>query len=456
MNKRLQYICSMLLPVLLLGVTAQAQVFDHDYQPIQIKGRIPLAFLARAQGTTAIALPSSGKNTNSLYGITSSIFLKQKFLEANIYYNDTVSAYVNKVMTTLLHNNHTLRSRISPFVTRSTIPNANTWQDGTILINIGLISRLENESQLAFVLAHELTHYLEEHSYEIFELASSEKELLDDPLQIVSRSDNNELIADKNALQLMRNAGYDSREGIKALELIEYDPTHRLDIIAALSTPEIRLNERELCDFRKIEQEYKLHNNFVFSNGKRPIDINARMRNLRALYIPSDSIGSKFCAPKKEFENIREIANMEMIENSYQRSDYIRGAHSALMKLQQDPKNRYAAVRAAQSLYGIVSYSKYGNLKNILFDKGLLKETDLAKFYCFINTQQNNYLQQFVYRSVEKLYDQQQSDPEMIIVMAQTTELYLGVDIAQKFYLKYIDLYPHGNNISLAQLKTNR
>jgi hypothetical protein len=143
-----------------------------------------------------------------------------------------------------------------------------------------------------------------------------------------------------------------------------------------------------------------------------------------------------------------------MIENSYLRSDYIRGAHTALTALQEDPDNVYAAIRSAQSLYGIVSYAKYGNLSNILFDKGLLREIDLARFYCFINTQQGNYLQQFIYRCIEKLYNKQPNDAEMVITMAQATELYLGIDIAQKFYLKYIDLFPKGNSISLAQLKT--
>jgi beta-barrel assembly-enhancing protease len=443
--------------VLLLPVIVQAQVFSaHDYQPIQSKGRVPLDFLARAQGNTVIDLPVSDKTNKNTYGVRSSILLKQKFLEANIYYNDTLSAFVKKVLTTLLHSNHALRSRIYPFITHSTTPNASTWQDGTILINIGLLSRLENESQLAFVLAHELTHYLEEHGYEIFELANSEKELLDDPMQIVTRSDMHELGADKNALQLLRNAGYDSREGIRALELVENDPAHRLDIIAMLSTPEIRLDEKELCNYIKIEQEYKQHNNYVFSNGKRPIDINARMRSLRNAYVPSDSVGSKFCASRGEFDTIRRIANFEMIENSYLRSDYIRSAHTALIKLQEDPDNKYATIRSAQSLYGIASYAKYGNLSNILFDKGLLRESDLAKFYCFINTQQSNYLQQFIYRCVEKLYNKQSEDAEMIITMAQATELYLGIDIAQKFYLKYISLYPRGNSISLAQLKTNR
>jgi hypothetical protein len=301
-----------------------------------------------------------------------------------------------------------------------------------------------------------LTHYLQEHGYEVFKLATSEKELIEDPIQLVTRADEHELMADKNAIQLLRNAGYDAREGIKALEAIDFDPKHRLDIVKMLSTPEVRIDEKELCTPVVIEQQYKQRKNFVFANGKRPIDLNTRTRALRALYQPTDTSGSKFCFGKGEFDTIRMIANMELIHNSVLRNDYIRGAHAALIKLQTEPKHRFAVFSAAQSLQSIGAYAKTGSLSNILFDKGLLKETDLAGFYCYMNTLPPANLQQIVFRYIEKMYNGYADDETMIIVMAQASENYLGLEAAQKYYLKYIDLFPKGNKISLAQLKTTR
>jgi hypothetical protein len=41
--------------------------------------------------------------------------------------------------------------------------NAFTTNNGIIFVNLGLLSRLENEAQLAFVLAHEVVHYRKQH-----------------------------------------------------------------------------------------------------------------------------------------------------------------------------------------------------------------------------------------------------------------------------------------------------
>src|ERR1700741_1377913 len=49
------------------------------------------------------------------------------------------------------------------FVSRSAEVNANTYEDGTIVCNLGLLNVIENESQLAMVFSHELSHYLLKH-----------------------------------------------------------------------------------------------------------------------------------------------------------------------------------------------------------------------------------------------------------------------------------------------------
>jgi Zn-dependent protease with chaperone function len=48
-------------------------------------------------------------------------------------------------------------------VSRSAEVNANTYEDGTIICNLGLLNVIENESQLAMVFSHELSHYLLKH-----------------------------------------------------------------------------------------------------------------------------------------------------------------------------------------------------------------------------------------------------------------------------------------------------
>jgi predicted Zn-dependent protease len=47
--------------------------------------------------------------------------------------------------------------------------NASTAANGMVIVNTGLLLRVENEAQFAFVLGHEMTHYLRRHGWKRFE-----------------------------------------------------------------------------------------------------------------------------------------------------------------------------------------------------------------------------------------------------------------------------------------------
>lgn len=44
--------------------------------------------------------------------------------------------------------------------------NASCWPNGMVMVNTGLLLQMKNEAQFAFVLGHEITHYLHRHSLE--------------------------------------------------------------------------------------------------------------------------------------------------------------------------------------------------------------------------------------------------------------------------------------------------
>jgi peptidase M48-like protein len=51
------------------------------------------------------------------------------------------------------------------FVVDQKVPNASALPNGTVIVNSGIITMLENEAQLAAVLSHEISHATEEHTY---------------------------------------------------------------------------------------------------------------------------------------------------------------------------------------------------------------------------------------------------------------------------------------------------
>ncbi len=86
-----------------------------------------------------------------------------------ILYNDPIGKYVNKVLEVVVESNPILKEKKPRvYILRSTAVNAFALDQGIIFMSIGLLSQLENEAQLALILAHELVHVQENHGLEEF------------------------------------------------------------------------------------------------------------------------------------------------------------------------------------------------------------------------------------------------------------------------------------------------
>lgn len=79
-----------------------------------------------------------------------------------LYENGQAAAYLQDVMDRLYPE---FRGRIRVHIYNSTQLNAFALPNGSVYINIGLLARIENEAQLAAVLAHEAAHFIEKHSF---------------------------------------------------------------------------------------------------------------------------------------------------------------------------------------------------------------------------------------------------------------------------------------------------
>ncbi len=78
-----------------------------------------------------------------------------------LYDNPRVQEYINRLGQQIVPEDS---EKLYTFkVTLNPIPEAHTLSTGTVLISTGMISLLDNEAQLAYVLAHELAHVYKDH-----------------------------------------------------------------------------------------------------------------------------------------------------------------------------------------------------------------------------------------------------------------------------------------------------
>lgn len=98
------------------------------------------------------------RNTELVYAETEDATLK---IRRVLYDNPWVQDYVNRVGQRLVPPDS---DKLYAFkVTYHPIPYAYTLSTGTVLISTGMISMLDNEAQLAYVVGHELAHVYNDH-----------------------------------------------------------------------------------------------------------------------------------------------------------------------------------------------------------------------------------------------------------------------------------------------------
>ncbi len=132
-------------------------------------------------------------------------------------------------------------SDIRVYVVQTPHFNASMAPNGTMQVWTGLVLRAENEAQLAYVLGHEVAHYLRRHSVQVWRDVRSKSNLLVyfrlltaaagvgfvGPLadlaalaSVYAFSRDNEREADDLGFELMVKAGYDPREAPKIWEAL--------------------------------------------------------------------------------------------------------------------------------------------------------------------------------------------------------------------------------------------
>jgi Peptidase family M48 len=91
------------------------------------------------------------------------------------------------------------------FVSRSLEVNAYTYEDGTVVCNLGLLNILDNEGELAMVFSHEISHYLLKHS---------NTELI----KYLDNLNSDELLA---KLKDIQKTGYDTKRQMEDLQMAD-------------------------------------------------------------------------------------------------------------------------------------------------------------------------------------------------------------------------------------------
>ena len=368
---------NILLFVFVATITGKinAQQFAKDYTPISSSGTLPDEFLktARAMSVEDIKTIGYGQDraVKQQFVMANNYFLKDLLLSGEVLINDPLTKYVNKVADEVLKSNPLLRQQIHIYVTKSSDVNAYAFDKGFIFINVGLLAQLENEAQLAYVLAHEIDHVMKKHSVtEYVEnvklengTSSYERGSYDErSLAKYKFSKEQESDADIEGLNLIKKTNYSIKALNGAFDVLQYSylPFELVDFKKSFFEDEYLTLPDTL--FLKKTSEIKANDDYDDTKSTHPNIRKRRGAIEPELKVSDEASRKKYLVSEEVFKSTRESARFELCRLYMVERDYMNAIYASYILLEKYPDNLFLKKTVSQGLYNVlVNKSTTGN-----------------------------------------------------------------------------------------------
>lgn len=339
-----------------------------------------------------IAISGSNKKYISDIYKERAALLKGKLEKKEIITDPAVQQYLTALANQVFANNPQLtKDDIRIVFSRSGIPNAQSAGEGTIIFNIGLFNRLQNESQAIFVLCHELAHYYLNHSNKNIEHYVNtiysddfQKKLKDikksgfqqnTQLEQLSKSllfkksrhsREFEQSSDSMALELMKNTGYDLQEALNCLALLDsvdkdkYEGKIKMEDRFQFAQYPFKKSwlSAEAISFTETDKEKKEQKNLADSLKTHP-DCTERIKLLTAKANSYNKAGNKkFMVNETLFNQLKSSFDYEIIEYYFKANNISKSLFYAMEMLQSFPDDAYLHAMVGKCLNGLYNNQK--------------------------------------------------------------------------------------------------
>lgn len=357
--------------------TAQQQTDFNNYTPLRCSGELPADFTKPAslkyreslqadQGTgTAAEIAARDK-----FLLQSSFLIDELLLSGKVLFNDPITGYVNKVADKLLAGEPELRSKLRFYCIKSSQVNAFSTNQGIIFVTLGLVSQLENEAQLAFILSHEIVHFEKKHTINSYvendKIFSKKGEYkysnLEEKITLASSySKEKELEADSLGLKRLLRSSYNPKEAVNVMLVLQFS---HLPFAETTFKPAFLENEKMVFPKNFFLDSLKQFNfdseNEDDSKSSHP-NIRKRRQLIEGMLADAKPGGNAlFLNDKKEFDYIQKISRFETVRINLLERNYCEALYTAQVLQKDEPGSRFLETAIAKSLYGMTKYSNVG------------------------------------------------------------------------------------------------
>lgn len=389
------------LIIVLVQLSAIAQIDFNKYQPVKSKGKIPAdltvdAKLQYEQKALKIEDSDKGKrrkDDEKEFYLQNNFSIQDFLVSGQILYNDTFTRYVEKIADTLLKENPSLRKKLRFYTVKSPEVNAFATQEGIVFVNIGLISSIKSEAQLAYVLAHEISHYTESHVLQGFletrRIVRGEgmyryQDYYSRLRSFFRYSRDSEYEADEKGWELFKTSPY-SKEVVSGVfdmllyshihyDSIPFHPNHFAEKDYAFPAKYLKDSVDALNVDEDREDNFSTHPN-VKDRKKRTNEL-----------IDGDTLGgNKFVVSEGDFHSLQKIARYEMLRYYISNTNFADAYYHAMLLENTYGKGEYIDYMKGMAMYGLAKhFNNRGKRRNIILPYKDVQSTP-QRFYYFLH-----------------------------------------------------------------------
>lgn len=387
-----------------------------------------------------------------------------------VYFDGKLTAYLNSVLKKLLTNRMDLLSKIKIYAVKNSSINAVCYPDGHVFVNTGLLTVLENEDQLAFIIAHEIVHYLKTHTKNsiskkilINSADANDKNSAASTYRSLKFSRENEFEADASGLQLLINSPYDASVSGRALELLEKDIQNFIPNFPSVFNNSIftfdsalLINNADSAWLSKLKKDTD-DNEFIFNNKEDIFSTHPDMEK-RILALAEVLKSVEYKKPSStittsEFTEIKSIAEHELINNLYSFGNYTLGLYYCLKFSAKDKNDPYYHIYLLKNLHMVAYLKSVDQLEKTMTDIGYSNENGINITHYYLSKLSATDLRKMAYGYMKNHSEALNPFEDYVFYQALLTESYLGKEAAYSYYTKYSTTYPNGKYITIVKKK---
>lgn len=317
------------------------QIDFKNFTTLQSVGTIPSDFADLASEKVA-----NDKGRNDNLSEKSDEFFKrnvhysmdQMLHSGQCVYGDPISVYIDKIAQKLLKDDQELYSKLRFYTLKSNVSNAFSTHQGIIVFTTGLISQFANETQLAYVLAHEIVHYKENHVVQTFEWKLQNKYSRENLNQFNNYSKDKEFEADSKAVDICLNAGYSATEIYNSFDVLMFShlPFDEIKFpIDYFNNSLLFVPEKE---FTTEKFPIKIDEAYDDKNSTHP-NVEKRKETIHPFLEKRFGEGTANIGSIDEFNLIRNCARFESVRTSLLDVEYAKALYQIFLLDKEFPQN---------------------------------------------------------------------------------------------------------------------